>query len=321
MSDTATSDRCDVTDQAAPDAAVSDTELGGVGRWGSGAVCDDAAMLGDLLGKDVMGSLGLGDRVDPRKMVDLVDELWDSRHQIVDAVDFVWKNRDGISAAMAFVRDHADELLDLGRKLPPLLATAGHALEQAGDGARQASSFILGDGARGGVRDLAAEAADALERCQRELHEVMDMVDRAGNGLAALPFVGDVVQPLVGGAARIGSVADDVAGVAGRLRSLGDQLDGAGGDLRSVGAALGSSGTTLQRLAGPPARPAAKRPPAATVAQVPAKKAAAGRPKPSARQRTTGKPVATGAPGVAASQRPAARKRTRTGVRGARKRP
>ncbi len=190
-------------------------------------------------------------KFDPRKVIDLIDDLWESRHKIVETVDFVWDNRDAINSAIGFMGDHADDLVDLGKRLPALLFNAGSALGTAGDGARQASQMLLGsDG--DGVRELAGEAADALERCQSELWMVMGLFDRAGSGLAALPLVGEIANPLVDGAGRIGAVSDDLGSVARRLRGLGASITDAGRDLGAVGDSLGSSGAALQLLtAGP----------------------------------------------------------------------
>ena len=166
----------------------------------------------------------------------------------MDAVDFVWDNKDSIAAAVGFMQDNADELIDLGKRLPGFLANAGEALQTAGDGAHTASLMILGEDGDG-VRELATDAAEALERCRDELWAVMGLFDRAGNGLADLPVIGDVANPLVDGAGRIGKVSDDLGSVARRLRGLGDQLTDAGEDLGWVGDSLGRSGVALQRFA------------------------------------------------------------------------
>ena len=149
------------------------------------------AIFDDLL--DKLG--GNASKLDPRKLVDLIDDLWDQREKIVEAVDFVWDNKDSIAAAVGFMQNNADELIDLGRRLPGFLANAGEALETAGDGAHTASLMIMGEDG-GGVRELASDAADALERCRDELWAVMGLFDRAGSGLADLPVIGDVANPL-----------------------------------------------------------------------------------------------------------------------------
>ena len=202
------------------------------------------AIFDDLL--DKLG--GNASKLDPRKLVDLVDDLWDQREKIVAAVDFVWDNKDSIAAAVGFMQDNADELIDLGKRLPGFLTNAGEALATAGDGAHTASLMILGEDGDG-VRELAADAAAALERCRDELWAVMGLFDRAGSGLADLPVIGDVATPLVDGAGRIGKVSDDLGAVARRLRGLGDQLTEAGQDLGWVGDSLGASGVALQRFA------------------------------------------------------------------------
>ena len=257
---------------------------------------DAGTMLDDILEK--LGGSASG--FDPRKVVDLVDELWGSRDKIVDAVDFVWENRDQLTKTIGFVQDHADDLLDLMKRLPDLLAGAGQGLAAAGEGAQQASSMLLGDGASG-VRELANEAADALEAARDELADVMGMFAK----LEAVPFM----DPVVAGGKKIGSVADDLASVAGRIRGLGSAITDAGADLGNVGDQLLTSGDMLQGLLGadgatngfasvapkkkPARKAAAKKKPAAK--RKPAKKAAAKKKpakKPVAKKKATKKPVA-----------------------------
>ncbi len=256
-------------------------------------------MLDDILEK-ITGSAS---DLDPRKIVDLVDDLWDSRKKIVDAVDFVWDNRDEIMRAVDFVRDHADELLDLAKRLPDLLADAGGALATAGGGAHQASAMLLGDGGDG-VRELADDAASALERAQRELADVMKMFAK----LDDVPFM----DPIVSGGAKIGSVADDLETVAGRLRGLGTAITSAGENLDDVGSMLESSGSTLQGFAAaPPKKTKAKRSSkkATTKKKPPAKKKTPAKKKPAARKASAKKkPAKQVAAKNSAAKKPATKK-------------
>ncbi len=141
-----------------------------------------------------------------------------------------------------------------------MLATAGRALDQAGEGARTASAMLIGDADGEGVRELAADAADALERCQAELWKVMGLLDQAGSSLVALPVIGDAASPLITGAGKVGIVAGDLGSVAQRFRKLGASITDAGTDLGAVGRSLTSSGTTLQQLTTGARTPAASRP-------------------------------------------------------------
>ena len=235
---------------------------------------DIFSQLGKQAGIDPNALAGLG-RLDPRKLIDLVDDLWDSRGKIVEVVGFVSDNRDAIVQAVAFVRDHADDLLDLAKRLPDLLGSAGEALDTAGDGAVAASRMLLGDGAAG-VAGLADDAGAALEAAQRELASVMALFDKAGAQLAKVPLVGDVVQPFIDGTARIGKVADQLGQVGTQVCGLGGVITSAGSDLGDVGVALSTSGVALQRLA-PGARSAPTRL-AATKAAKPKKQPAAKQP-------------------------------------------
>lgn len=255
------------------------------------------AGLGDIfsqLGKQAgFDASGLG-RLDPRKLVDLVDTLWDSRGKIVEAVNFLSDNRDAITSAIGFVQEHADELLDLAKKLPDLLGSAGAALDTAGEGAIQASQMLLGDGGVS-VAGLADDAGAALEAAQAELAAVMALFDQAGASLARVPLVGDVVQPFIDGAARIGAVADQLGSVGTQVRGLGGVITSAGGDLGGVGAALSSSGVALQRLTSPGAVPRsftapAPRPATRKPKQAPSKSSATAASKKSPKA-STRKPV------------------------------
>lgn len=211
------------------------------------------AGLGDIfsqLGKQAgfdPASLG---KLDPRKLIDLVDTLWDSRARIVEAVNFLTDNRDAITAAIGFVRDHADDLLGLAKQLPDLLGSAGEALDTAGEGAIQASRMLLGDSGAS-VTGLADDAGSALEAAQRELASIMALFERAGTSLARVPLIGDVVQPFIDGTERIGRVAEQLGSVGVQVRGLGGVIQSAGTDLGGVGAALSSSGVALQRLTSP----------------------------------------------------------------------
>lgn len=238
---------------------------------------------------DLLKSLG-GDaaKFDPRKVVDLIDDLWDSREKIVEAVDFVWERRDEIGTAIEFVQDHADELIDLAKRLPELLADAGGALETAGGGAVKASNMLIGEGSTG-VRELADDATDALKRCQKELTQVMKLFDRAGSKLGKLPLVGDAADPIIDGAQRLGAVADDLGAVAKRLSGVGVTIDKAGNDLGDVGGALGSSGVALQRLGGEAPKPKAKKKAAKRTRPTKATKATKSASKKTAKRKTAAK--------------------------------
>jgi hypothetical protein len=212
--------------------------------------------IGDIVGS--VGKLGKASaELDPRKLVDLVNDLWGLRKTIVDTVEFVVENRAALVGAMGFVQDHADDLIDLAKRLPELLGTAGDALETAGGGAKEAGSFLLGDGTQS-VLQLAEEAADALDRAHRELAAIKGLFDRAGAELVALPVVGTAARPIVDGAGRLGAVALDVGDVSDKLRKVGAAITDTGRGLDRVGGALTSSGSTLQRLRPAPAPPATK---------------------------------------------------------------
>ena len=181
--------------------------------------------------------------------------------KISEAVNFVWTNR--------------AQLAEIIERLPTLLRETGESIEAAGSSAVKASAFLTGSGkAEGGVRHLAAVAADALDEGQQELSEVAEMIARIGQELdrVAIPSVkprfaevagfrvmngldvgreslfDDVTERMSGGAARLSAMSKNLATVSEQLREMGDLLQGMGGDLDRVGSQLEKSGKTLRSL-------------------------------------------------------------------------
>lgn len=216
--------------------------------------------------------LGKASGTDLRKVFSLADQLWDDRDKITEVVGLVWENRDQFSAALDFVQEHGDELVDLLKRLPELLSTAGEALDAAGAGAETASVFLIGapigQGKTGktgppavAVTTLTETAADALDRCQNELHGVESMISGLGRQVDALGILPKSIRDIGGGAHRIALVADDLATVADQLRHLGVSVNDAGADLGKVGEMLQYSGSALQSLTGgSPSKSSSRKP-------------------------------------------------------------
>lgn len=244
--------------------------------------------LGDIVGG--VGKIGkVGSELDPRKLVDLVNDLWGVRRRVVETVEFFIDNRAALVGAIGFMQDHADDLVDLVKRLPDVLGSAGEALETAGGGAKTAGSFLLGDGTAS-VLDLASEAADALDRCHRELQAIMGLYDRAGAELIALPVVGAAARPIVEGTGRLGAVVIDLGAVADLLRKVGSAITDTGRGLDGVGRALTSSGSTLQRLRPEPTNPAAALAKGSAAAKAAKKTAASRGPAPKRAVSNTARP-------------------------------
>lgn len=195
---------------------------------------------------DIFDRLGFGD-VDTKKLM--------------DAVNFVWNHREQIS--------------DLIERLPTLLNETGNNIEAAGASAVKASAFLTGKGTKdGGVKHMAAVAAEALDDGQRELGEVAEMLGRIGEELDRInipnispkftnvagfnvmsgldighnALFDDVTDRMKGGSDRLTAMSKNLQTVSVQLREMGDLLQGMGGDLDRVGGQLQNSGKTLKSL-------------------------------------------------------------------------
>lgn len=117
----------------------------------------------------MFGKLGnvLGD-LDLRKLGQVADAVWDIKDDVGDAV--------------RFVVEHRDDLLKLIQNLPTLLGQAGDAIETAGGAALRGATFLAG-GNDGGIsaKDLAQVAGEAIDRCQKELHAAIGVLERVGD--------------------------------------------------------------------------------------------------------------------------------------------
>ena len=264
--------------------------------------------IGDLL--------DFADDLDPRKAIELADDLWDDRDKIGDVVGWVWENKDKLSEAIEWIGDHGDDLIDLAKRLPDLLGSAGDALDAAGDGAMKAAHFLTGGGdGDGAVNALTDVAADALERCRKELNDVQKLISRLGGQLddikiptistkkseiagfsvisgvdiGSVGLLGKATNQLGGGAEKISSVADDLATVAKQLRQVGASVTDAGGDLETVGDRLSTSGVALKQLTAGPAKKTTKKPAKSTSSRKTTSKKTPAKKKSSTKKKATPK--------------------------------
>ncbi|MFK7917690.1 MAG: hypothetical protein AB8G14_06405 [Ilumatobacter sp.] len=257
-----------------------------------------------------------------KRVIDLVDDLWDSRKKIVEMVDFVWDNRSAISGVIDFVQEHQERITDVVSRLPDLVGTAGVGLEAAGSGAQRASLLLAGDDDNS-PRELSATAATALERCQEQLVDIAGLLGELGDGLdrVRIPTISadrtevmgfslisgvdigerpllDVASKRVSdGAAGLVEVAGNLADVASRFRRLGVHLADVGVDLGDAGEQLSGSGTTLRSFVDDP--------PTSTKQRTPARKKPA-RKKPATKKPAQKKPAQK----KRATKKPATKKKT-----------
>ena len=182
--------------------------------------------------------------------------------KVMEVVNLVWNNR--------------ERIIDLVERLPELLSETGDNIEAAGTSAVKASVFLAGGGKdEMNAGDLSAMAADALDRCYKELRTVSRAMDKIGgeiddiriprieptytkigrikviNGIdiGEHPIVDNAADRLKDGSDRIQEIGNDLKTVAKNLRQLGVSLTDTGSDLNSVGLKLQQSGQTLRSFA------------------------------------------------------------------------
>ena len=174
---------------------------------------------------------------------------------IKDAIDAVAGSTDEVSEVVGFVREHGDDIVDLVRRLPDLLAATAEALTDASDDVASAAAFLTGGkDARGrdagvGVQSLAGVAGDALDACREELGSAKELLDLVSDQFDKLPIPDGGIGDRIGdAAARFDRVGDRLAEVAGQLREVGDAVDKAGKGLARTAGKLEAGGTSLARF-------------------------------------------------------------------------
>lgn len=165
----------------------------------------------------------------------------------VDQLKGLWEDKDRIAGAVDWVMDHRDEVLALVQALPKLLVEVGETMGAAGAGATDAAGLLTGESGTS-VKELAASAAEALERCTKELAAVTEALSTVGDKLDAIPLVDGIADSMGDGSDRLEAIAEDLGEVAKQLRGVGDQVTDAGQNLAVVGAKLTDGGTALARF-------------------------------------------------------------------------
>lgn len=189
-------------------------------------------MLGPVANDEIQGFGGF----DLENMKEVVNSALDSR--------------DEVTAAVAFVREHGDEMIDLIRRLPELMAATSEALTDASDDVSSAADVLTGGkGAGPGVKALAGSASDALDACREELGSAKDLLDAVGNAFAKLPIPdGGIGGRVTEAADRFDTVGQRLAEVADQLRKMGGAVDKAGHGLADTASKLKAGGAALGRF-------------------------------------------------------------------------
>ncbi len=194
------------------------------------------------------------------RMFDMLDDF--DTKKVMEVVNLVWNNR--------------ERFIDLIENLPDLLRNTGDSIESAGQSAVKASLFLTGGDNDGmaSARQISDLAANALERCNRELRSVAKTMDGLGQEIddVQLPTMQPTYTEIMGinvisgvemdeypmpdnaatrlkeGSDRIQEIGKDLEKVAQYLRQLGGALTETGGDLNNVGVQLKQSGNMLRSM-------------------------------------------------------------------------
>lgn len=191
------------------------------------------------------------------KLFDKFDDF--DMEKVVEVVNLVWNNR--------------EKFIDLIENLPEMLRNTGDNIESAGNSAINASAFLMGD-KKGGpsAGKMSEQAANALERCFKEIQRASQVMEGLGNELDNIKIpsvkpkyievlgnkvIGGIdfdedglfdnpAERLQDGAGRLNEIGKDLSEVAKNMRQLGGMLTETGKDLNNVGEKLKSSGSTLR---------------------------------------------------------------------------
>jgi|GEM_PF-4616315 len=180
--------------------------------------------------------------------------------KLVEVVNLVWNNR--------------EKIVVLLENLPTMLRETGASIESAGESAVQASRLLTGDDDMPSAGELSRLAANALERCERELAAASKIMGSLGQEIDDVripsvrpkyievlgaqvvgglefgesPLVNNTAARLKSGAGRLEEIGRDLRQVATQLNRLGGALTETGGSLNNVGVQLKQSGVTLRSL-------------------------------------------------------------------------
>lgn len=202
-----------------------------------------------------VGEITRADRTYARPMADEQIQGFGGFEGLKDAVGSMVGSTDDVAAAVGFVAEHGDDVIDLVRRLPELLASTAEALTDASDDVASAAAFLTGGkdsagrDAGVGVRSLASVAGEALDACREELGSAKDLLDTVGRQFDKLPIPDGGIGDRIGDAAdRFDRVGDRLADVAAQLRDVGDAVDKAGKGLARTAGKLEAGGKALGKF-------------------------------------------------------------------------
>ena len=166
---------------------------------------------------------------------------------VTEAVGAVIGSSDDVAAAVRFVTEYGDDVIDLIKRLPDLLASTASALTEAADDVAGAANFLTGAPGKGdGVRAVADLAGDALDVCREELGSAQKLLSTVARQFDKLPIPDGGIGDRIGDAAdKFDRVGDRLAEVAVQLRKMGIQVDKAGQGLARTATKLERGGQAL----------------------------------------------------------------------------
>ena len=186
------------------------------------------------------------------------------------------------SKLLKFLWEHPDQLLHLLETLVATMNLAGQGMENAGNGAIQASRvFKGGPGVPVSASQAVEGAADAIEAAKAQIRLAADVIEDAANAIGSIkvPSLDPVVKTLPSvfkwpdgssikvvtgvtvtqtsaftgvksslqtGSNRIDDFGDDLQATANNLHQFSSSMAAAGQDLQEMGVALRDTGLALQ---------------------------------------------------------------------------
>lgn len=151
--------------------------------------------------------------VDPRKLAQVVDFVWDSKDDLITAAVFA-------------------------RQLPELIITISNGLAEAGAQARVASIALVGEDGKSGAMTSMSRSAGSLGAISDQLGKTSGFITRASDEVGKVPLMGGPAKQLGGAAASITGATSDFTG-------LGEDLLNMAGILAQVAAALAKIAESL----------------------------------------------------------------------------
>lgn len=161
-------------------------------------------------------------------MVDLGKLLGDmDPRKLTQVVDFVWNSKDDLVAAALFAR-----------QLPEVILTLSTGLAEAGAQARAASIALVGEDGKSGAMSTMTHGAGTLSTISGSLGKVSGFISGAADEAGKVPLMG-------GPAKQLGGAAASITGTTADLTGLGVDFLNLAGVLVEVAAALAKLGESL----------------------------------------------------------------------------